>query len=63
MENELTTNLTVADLKVIASLIEACNHRGAFKVNELTTVGDLYNKIVACLQTIKEPEKEQTPSS
>lgn len=57
MENEVSTNLTIADLKVAAALIEACTQRGVFKANELATVGELYNKIAACLLNINDGDK------
>ena len=56
METEVTTNLTIADLKFISSLIEACTQRGAFRANELASVGEIYNKILNCLSNIKEPD-------
>lgn len=52
MDQEVSTNLTVSDLKVISQLIEACSARGVFKANELVVVGELYNKIAACLTNI-----------
>jgi hypothetical protein len=59
MEQELSTNLTIADLKVIGALIEACSARGVFKANELVVVGEIYNKIAACLSKL---EKDNTPA-
>ena len=57
METEVSTNLTVADLKVVASLIEACTQRGVFRANELVTVGELYNRITSCLLNINDGDK------
>jgi len=51
-EQEVSTDLNIGDLKVIASLIEACTNRGFFKANELTIIGSLYNKISAILLSI-----------
>jgi hypothetical protein len=59
MEQELSTNLTIADLKVIGALIEACSARGVFKAGELVVVGEIYNKIAACLSKI---EKDNAPT-
>lgn len=42
MENK---QLTVADMASLKSIIEAANARGAFKAQELSTVGMLYDKL------------------
>ena len=42
--------LTLADLASIRSIIEAASQRGAFKANELTQVGAVYDKLSAFLQ-------------
>jgi hypothetical protein len=47
MEN---TQLTIADLASIHSIIEAASQRGAFRANELTQVGAVYDKLSAFLQ-------------
>jgi len=62
MEN---TQLTLADLASIHSIIEAATTRGAFRANELTPVGAIYDKLTAFLQTANanavtaEPEAPQ----
>jgi hypothetical protein len=62
MEQEYSTNLTLSDLKLIASLIEACTQRGVFRANELAIVGELYNKINSTLINIKDDNKGDTDS-
>jgi hypothetical protein len=47
MEN---TQLTIADLASIHSIIEAASQRGAFRANELSQVGAVYDKLSAFLQ-------------
>lgn len=47
MEN---TQLTLADLASIQSIIEASSTRGAFRANELANVGAVYNKLSAFLK-------------
>lgn len=47
MEN---IQLTIADLASIRSILEAASQRGAFKANELTHVGTVYDKLSAFLQ-------------
>ena len=46
MEN---TQLTLADLASIQSIIEAASTRGAFRANELAQVGAIYDKLSAFL--------------
>jgi len=49
---ELTTNLTLSDLKVIATLIEACSTKGIFRAGDLTTVGGVYDKLLSILNSV-----------
>jgi len=63
MDQELSTNLTLSDLKVISQLIEVCSVRGVFKASELTVVGDIYNKIAACLVNISNDASQDSKSS
>ena len=39
------TVLTLADIQNVIGLIEVCNKRSAFRVDELETVGKLYNHL------------------
>ena len=61
MEN---TQLTIADLASIHSIIEAASQRGAFRANELTQVGAVYDKLSAFLQAAQAQvdAAEQTPA-
>jgi hypothetical protein len=45
MEEPVTLN--IADLQTMVNIIDACSQRGAFKAEELATVGAVYNKLVA----------------
>jgi hypothetical protein len=38
------------DIKSLASIIEVCITRGAFKANEMTVVGRIYDKLTLTLQ-------------
>lgn len=42
MEN---TQLTIADMASLKSLIEAACNRGAFRAPEMSTVGPIYDKL------------------
>ena len=61
MEN---TQLTIADLASIHSIIEDASQRGAFRANELTQVGAVYDKLSAFLQTAQAQvdAAEQSPA-
>jgi hypothetical protein len=56
-DEQLSTDLTVADLKVVTALIEACTTRGVFKANELTIIGKVYDKIAAILKPLENENK------
>ena len=46
MEN----NITVADLSLIQGIIDLASTRGAFRANELSVVGAMYDKLSAFVQ-------------
>ena len=56
-DQELSTNLTIADLTTIASIIEAIVNRGALKPQELSLVGAVYEKVAAILNKVKDENK------
>jgi hypothetical protein len=43
-------SLTLADLASIQNIIEAASTRGAFRANELSVVGAMYDKLNAFVQ-------------
>tara|TARA_B100000029_G_C17449359_1_gene914433 strand:- start:184 stop:483 length:300 start_codon:yes stop_codon:yes gene_type:complete len=45
----VANNLGIADLNMMANVIEVISKRGAFNANELADVGVLYNKLYAFL--------------
>lgn len=60
-ENRPTLNLQ--DLQLVMQVIETSTERGAWKANELSSVGSLYDRIVSFLVSAgalkpKEEEKE-----
>ena len=56
MEN---TQLTVADLASIKNIIEAASSRGAFKAEEMTQVGSIYDKLATFLANVAAQQKAQ----
>jgi len=62
MEN---TQLTIADLASLHSMVEAASQRGAFRANELSQVGAVYDKLSAFLahsRNQSDDAAEQTPA-
>jgi hypothetical protein len=58
MENQIT----VTDLALLKSLVEVASTRGAFKADELSTVGQVYDKLNLFLQQLVE-QAEQSESA
>ena len=58
MENNTSSQLTLADLASLHNIIEAATQRGAFKANELTSVGSVYDKLSAFLQATQKAQDE-----
>jgi len=50
MDTEISTSLDLRDIKALATIIEVCVGRGALKANELSVVGQVYDKLTATLQ-------------
>jgi hypothetical protein len=50
-------DLSVNDLAALKSIIDVASARGAFKPNEMTTIGQVYDKLSAFLdQIVKQAE-------
>jgi len=50
-QTELQTEITIQDLKVIASVIELASNKGLFKGSDLTVVGKIFDKIKDAVTT------------
>ena len=44
--------LTINDMIVLKNMVEICSSRGAFKADEMTTVGGVYNKLATFIQAV-----------
>jgi len=56
------TGMNIQDLITVAQLIQLGSQRGAWRAEELTTVGTLYTKLIAFLKSvgaISEPQATQ----
>jgi len=62
--NTNDTGLTVRDLAQIVEIIKVCSSRGAFRAEELSGVGVLYDRLNSFLQSVTTPaETEESVSA
>ena len=47
-----TPGLTLQDLVLVAQIIQLTSQRGTFRAEELESVGGLYNKLIAFLESV-----------
>jgi hypothetical protein len=52
-------DLTVQDLQNLKSIIDVASQRGAFKPNEMVTVGQTYAKLEAFLDAVAKAQPQQ----
>ena len=57
-EQQAGPELNVSDLQGLRSIIEVASQRGAFKANELESVGKAFNKLTSFLEAVAEQQKE-----
>lgn len=54
--------LTISDLQVLGRIVDLASRRGAFQANELSQVGDAYNKLsgfLAYVESVQSKEKAE----
>ena len=54
-----STDLSIADLKNLGTIIDVASTRGAFRANEMATVGAMYNKLQAFLARVAPESKPE----
>jgi pyrroloquinoline quinone (PQQ) biosynthesis protein C len=59
MEN---TQITIADLDQLKTIIELASTRGAFRAAELKEIGDVYDKLTQFLEAVITQAKAQEES-
>jgi hypothetical protein len=57
-EAPATPDLTVQDLQALKMIIDVASQRGTFRANEMTSVGQVYNRLTAFLDHIAPQAKE-----
>ena len=57
--------LSIGDLKNLSTVLDVASTRGAFRANEMATVGLVYNKLQAFLAKVAppDPKKEGAPTT
>jgi hypothetical protein len=58
-EQQQGPDLTVQDLQALKSIIDVASQRGAFKPNEMMTVGQTYNKLETFLAAVAQQQPAQ----
>ena len=58
----MDNQLTVADIANIKSLLEAACARGAFRANEMSHIGSVYDKLEAFLQQVPQSVTPPNPT-
>jgi hypothetical protein len=51
--------LTIADLQLLARIVDLASRRGAFQAGELSQVGDAYNKLAGFLAYVESTQKKE----
>ena len=57
--------LTINDLNAIKTIIDVASTRGAFRANEMESVGKVFNKLNSFLESVtpKAPAEGETPAA
>ena len=55
-----TISLNLSDIRLSAEIIATCTQRGAFKAEELTTVGTVYDRLAAFLAANEQSQATET---
>jgi len=60
-EESKAPDLTVQDLQSLKAIIDVASQRGAFKPNEMVSVGQVYNKLDLFLNAVAAAQQTQQP--
>ena len=61
MDNQ--SHLNITDLAMIKNLIDVACERGAFRAEEMTAVGQIYDKLTGFLKTVIEQAETATTNA
>ena len=57
-QTQQPVELTIQDLAVLRSVIDVASQRGAFKADEMETVGKTFNKLNKFLESVQASQEE-----
>ena len=57
------SSLSIGDLRNLSTVLDVASTRGAFRANEMATVGLVYNKLQAFLAKVTPPEEKKEGAS
>lgn len=55
--------LTIADLQLLSRIVDLASRRGAFQANELSQVGDAFNKLSGFLAYVESVQKKEADAA
>lgn len=61
VQQQSAADLTVQDLQALKAIIDVASQRGAFKPNEMMTVGQVYTKLEQFLESVAQQQGSQSP--
>ena len=53
---ETVPQLSIGDIMLFRQIVEVASARGAFRANELTQIGGVYDRVVAWLDAVAPPQ-------
>lgn len=56
---ETTPQLSITDLQMIQRIVDLASRRGAFQANEMTQVGEAYDKLAGFLAYVEEMQAKE----
>lgn len=61
-ETPPVSNISMADIAFMVQIIEVCSQRGAFRAEEMTTVGNVYERVKAFVIANAPKPTEEAPT-
>lgn len=58
-DKEISSDLTVSDLRILNNIIEMVSAKGLIKPSDFTVVGSIYNKITTLLKSISDQQTNE----
>ena len=62
MSDNQEINLSIADIAMLKEIVEVASQRGAFKADELTQVGAVYDRVTQWLTAVTEQNEPNEES-